>query len=93
MQVSRINEDLRKSNCDVARANLDLESAMREIGNQIAIIKSSEYADARGLYQEQVQRQQEVVSRLSIPVLREQLQEATKKVMRATREASNRFGA
>eukprot|EP00803_Ostreobium_quekettii_P011534 evm.model.scf_525.5 EVM.evm.TU.scf_525.5 scf_525:19303-21938(+) len=79
-QAPCVNEDLRKSNIDVAQSNLERENEIREIGNHIAIIKSSEYADARGLYEEHVQRQQEIVGHLSIRVLREQLQHSAKKV-------------
>ncbi|CAD7695757.1 unnamed protein product [Ostreobium quekettii] len=90
-QVSCVNEELKKSNRDVAQSNLEREKEMQEIGNHIAIIKSSEYADAKGLYHEQLQRQQEVVGRLSIPVLREQLQQAAKKVDEESEDYSRRF--
>lgn len=48
-----------------ARRNLSREGEMAEIRNQIAIIRSSEYAPALAAYEEKAQKQQAVLDLLS----------------------------
>lgn len=62
LQVIR---ELRCSVEDAARRNISREAEMAELRNQIAIIRSSEYAPAKSAYDEKIEQQQKVLDLLS----------------------------
>lgn len=56
------------------------EVEIRELVNQVAIIKSSEFSDAKREFEENVEKQKQIAGRISVPALIESLQNLAVKV-------------
>lgn len=81
LQSIRRNDELKNQNKEAARRNLSRETEINELVNQIAIIKSSEFADARRDFEEKVVKQKEIAGRISVPALIESMQRQAREVM------------
>ncbi|BDA45046.1 probable vacuolar protein sorting-associated protein 37A at C-terminar half [Coccomyxa sp. Obi] len=62
--IAQVKAQLRSGNLELARQNLEKESTLAELRNQIAIIRSSEYAAVKESFDEQYKRQQAVIQPL-----------------------------
>lgn len=72
---------MRDRNKGIAQGNLSRKMEIHELVNQIAIIKSSEFADARRDFEEKVERQKDIAGRISVPALIESMQRQAREVM------------
>ncbi|EIE21111.1 hypothetical protein COCSUDRAFT_67088 [Coccomyxa subellipsoidea C-169] len=62
--IAQVKAQLRRGNAELARANLAKEGLLGELRNQIAIIRSSEYAAVKESFDEKYKRQQAVIQPL-----------------------------
>ncbi|MCO5556653.1 hypothetical protein L7F22_010204 [Adiantum nelumboides] len=75
-----LQEDLRKSNIELAKQNLEGESKIAELRNQCAIIRTMELAAAQENFAKAQEEQRNLVDRFSGPVLIAKLEEAADQV-------------
>eukprot|EP00249_Psilotum_nudum_P021694 c2820_g1_i1 orf=473-1210(-) len=75
--LNSLRDDLKKSNFELAKQNLEKESQIAELRNQCTIIRTSELAAAQEKIEE-VQKRQRIVGQLTIPVILQRLEEAAK---------------
>ncbi|GMH32575.1 hypothetical protein BSKO_00409 [Bryopsis sp. KO-2023] len=91
LQPEKMNEEVRKRNEAAAKANLSREGEINELINQIAIIKSSEYAYARKDFEEKVAKHMSIAGKISIPALINSLQESGKEVDDESEKLDDKF--
>lgn len=91
VQPNEVIRELRCSVEDAARRNISREAEMAELRNQIAIIRSSEYAPAKSAYDEKIEQQQKVLDLLSPKVLVQKLQAAAAAAEEESEDLYKRF--
>lgn len=75
-----LQDDLRKSNVELAKQNLERESEVAELRNQCAIIRTMELAASQENLDKVQKQEKEMANRLSVSALLEKLQEAADEV-------------
>ena len=78
MQIFDRPRELEERTIQAAEQNLEREAEIRDRKNQIAIVKSSDYADTRRLYEGAVKEHERLNALVNIPFLLKQLQDLTK---------------
>lgn len=78
--LDNLQEDLKNSNIELAKQNLEGESKIAELRNQCAIIRTMELAAARENFDRVQMEARNLVNRLHAPILVEKLQEAADQV-------------
>ncbi|KAK9803637.1 hypothetical protein WJX72_007678 [[Myrmecia] bisecta] len=63
-QIEQVKAQARRQTAELAAANLAKEGTIAELRNQIAIIRSSEYAAAKEAFDDRLRRQQAVLAKL-----------------------------
>ncbi|KAL6762531.1 hypothetical protein V8C86DRAFT_607092 [Haematococcus lacustris] len=66
---------LQQRNLELARSNLDMQASLEEVRNQIAIVRNSEYAAVKAVFQELVDRQSAVLKVLAPTALLDRLRQ------------------
>ncbi|KAK9805423.1 hypothetical protein WJX73_004126 [Symbiochloris irregularis] len=88
---SKVHEQLQRGNQQLAQENLAQESVLAELRNQIAIIRSSEYAGVRETFDKNNGRQKAVLAKLQPHMLVEALAAQANKVEEQADELQESF--
>ncbi|CAK0784324.1 hypothetical protein CVIRNUC_007528 [Coccomyxa viridis] len=91
--IVKVQGQLRKGNADMAMATIEKEKLLQELRNQIAIIRSSEYAAAKEGFDQKYKRQQAVLRPLQPSVLIESLSKAAAKADEDSDALYDRFSS
>ncbi|KAF5827571.1 hypothetical protein DUNSADRAFT_423 [Dunaliella salina] len=91
MQAARALDDVQSQNLAVAQENIAMQGALEEARNHVAIVKSSEYAAAKSIFDELLQSQRQVCACLAPSVLLDKLHAAVNEVDEQSIAVHDRF--
>eukprot|EP00884_Botryococcus_braunii_P002496 jgi/Botrbrau1/12247/Bobra.0361s0010.1 len=89
--LSQLAGQMRAGNLSLAQANLAKEDVLRELRNQLAIIRSSDYAAAKEAFDEKYARQQGVLAKLRPDKLLDTLSTKINEADQASEELQDKF--